>query len=122
VREIKFRVYDKKLRVMYTPEMHAIHNNLWSLDRAHGGVVTYSKGILMQYTGLKDKDGKEIYEGDILKVWYDSVNEIGEDSIDVANFTVEWLYEDLGILENDCNEGRVEIIGNIYENPELLND
>jgi len=53
MREIKFRAWDKDLHKMY---------NKWTVipddDRSH---------ILMQYTGLKDKNGKEIYEGDIVK-------------------------------------------------------
>jgi len=119
MREIKFRIYDKELRVMYTPEMDAEHGNLWSLDKSQGGVVTYPNGFLMQYTGLKDKNGKEIYEGDIINVEYDMINEVGEDSRDIKeDVVVEWNYELLCQLEYDIKG--IEIIGNIYETPEAL--
>jgi len=80
---------------------------------------------VMQYTGLKDKNGNDIYEGDILR-WRDSRN------LEVKWGTVGWvLYGDLfkkfGLEADSCNEFNTsgylpysEIIGNVYENPELL--
>ena len=75
---------------------------------------------LMQSTGLKDKKGKEIFEGDILYGY------AGEDFWEIVEFDTEegkWIRKDilynskLGLSEN--NEF-MEIVGNIYENPELL--
>ena len=75
---------------------------------------------LMQSTGLKDKNGKEIFEGDILYGY------AGEDFWEIVEFDTEegkWIRKDiwynskLGLSEN--NEF-MEIVGNIYENPELL--
>lgn len=67
-----------------------------------------------QYTGLRDKNNKEIYEGDIVKYFYDTPS--------VVEF-VQGAFK----LKRDCCfdtfsylEGEVEVIGNIYENPELL--
>jgi len=106
MREIKFRVWDIRNNEMIYGAHESYH---W-----HGylGLPEYYE--LMQYTGLKDKNGKEIYEGDILK------NQVSELSV------VKWQ----GIGWNPFVDSmidhyksyRFEIIGNIYENPELLED
>ena len=65
-----------------------------------------------QYTGLKDKNGKRIFEGDILK--WDSM-EWGCNYLEIAN----WDYELFDMRKNDWKEW-CEVIGNIHDNPELL--
>lgn len=88
---------------------------------------------LMQYTGLKDKEGVEIYEGDILKWWVDSVNEFSKYPLIVvweqSGFTLfSKLFSRFGLPDgSQCTVEQArgymrdsEVIGNIYENPELL--
>ena len=118
MREIKFRAWDKDYEKMR--EWGYVKN----LDTVFFEDADF---VWMQYTGLKDKNGKEIYEGDIVKVDklpYDE-NGIGQ---------VIWDKKKLGFFYQSIRDiwtsntsyyyrlsGKtVEVIGNIYENPELL--
>ena len=74
--------------------------------------VEVDSSTVGQYTGLNDKNGKRIFEGDILK--WDS-REWGCDHLEIAN----WDYELFDMRKNDWEEW-CEIIGNIHDNPELL--
>ena len=80
----------------------------------------YKKLIPLFYTGLKDSKGVEIYEGDIVRFWIDNIEEVSEVFFECGCFSVKTKNTDpyyhpcLGVVEF------VEIIGNIYEQPELL--
>ncbi len=77
---------------------------------------------ILQYTGLKDKTGKEIYEGDIVKFYIESQGAEGVDSsttiIEEVMFCDCEIYPFCELSDNQ----NFEIIGNIYENPDLLQD
>jgi uncharacterized phage protein (TIGR01671 family) len=153
MREIKFRAWDKSKGKMVNPsgsygDMQFWHiesgnNQYWGMFGPHGkrncGNADDS-GILMQYTGLKDKNDKEIYEGDIVVkdgyIWFD-------DGTPNYRGTVEWIYSqwqvvahcvnpDKAGISDGINEGLNDegfgdgensdwiVIGNIHDNPELL--
>jgi uncharacterized phage protein (TIGR01671 family) len=113
-RPIKFRVWDKrKNKGIHTQNMlyHAQSHRFWQ------DFVDYSGYELMQYTGLTDKNGKEIYEGDIIHLKFGELN---------ANLVVKWdkymglKYHNGGWTSLVHVETHGEVIGNIFEHPELL--
>lgn len=80
---------------------------------------------LMQYTGLKDKNGKEIYEGDILSIKIYSGDKVIVEGKTVVEFKdgcfgVIWGHDKAFLSLNSFFKTKFEVIGNIYENPELL--
>lgn len=132
MREIKFRAWDSIRKFMAEP-----FDLYWEIednnpeDYPQGGC--YPRGtIFLQYTGLKDKTGKEIYEGDIVHVKFgvkphatDMVYEVYWDNESAMFYmqnkkvkSLRWMF---------CIKGKghyypdiIEVKGNIYENPELL--
>jgi len=127
-REIKYRAWNKVWKCMYYLTGFRLvgkkHIQLYYLD-ADGSSTTCTalleNIILMQYTGLKDKNGKEIYEGDIVKHDF----EFGNGKGIVYYSTPKFSLKEIGIKAVcDCftwdEWERFEIIGNIHENPELL--
>jgi uncharacterized phage protein (TIGR01671 family) len=139
MREIKFRAWVKKEDIFHKKDKDTMFTGFTfsDIENGHDEANVYcengtweeqkwDKAIIMQYTGLKDKNSKEIYEGDIVREPY------GYDGI-------EWLYYVVAFGESDelrwgfyLNEypaastkdvfERMEIIGNLYESPELLKE
>ena len=131
----KFRVWDKENKMMWNIERWHIEDEYFDLIEPNKSVIDFkanrtwrkqSDVTLMQSTGLFDKNDKEIFEGDILKctsingrLWHET--NVSWDST-IAGFVIHKnIYEatSIGYL-TDSKSITVEIIGNIYENPELL--
>ncbi len=138
MREIKFRGWIKEPTHSKGGYMNGTYEGEWwlGLEVYTGKLVNIigkaivdapNKIILMQYTGLKDKNGKEIYEGDILKSQEDKI--LGSVGFENGCFVLKAVWIDPAV--NDYPELKyyidlefmtVEVIGNIYENPELLTE
>jgi uncharacterized phage protein (TIGR01671 family) len=120
MREFKFRVWDKQQHKFHTNKDWGISldganiigfssHDSWPDDRGYKITLTENL-VVLQYTGLQDKNGKDIYDGDILffvqqdGVWSNQVNRC-----------IEVKYPFV------CSNAHLaEVIGNIFENPELL--
>jgi len=114
MREIKFRAWDGE--EMWHGDLSS---SIWT-----DGTVQYNLSKYMQYTGLKDAKGHEIYEGDVISDHVGSgcvqyVDYYGAFRVNYFGTTrAKWFYD--YILKGERES--IEIIGNIYENPELLEE
>lgn len=117
----RYRAWDKEFKEMVQVDALVFDEQIIKATYKNGNIVKddLKNYVLMQSTGLTDKNGKEIFEGDILKVndWLEVVSFSEEKAMFVSkeiSFSETPLYD---LFNTDIFE--VEIIGNIYENSEL---
>ncbi|WP_405347953.1 YopX family protein [Fusobacterium animalis] len=126
MREIKFRAWLKEKKIM---------GEVLGIDILHKEIFFSNEDVdcyehsdfkdieLMQYTGLYDKKGKEIYEGDIVKLRANHGIGIIRYSDEWGAFVVEYIKtRPLVVLGMNYYKEDIEVIGNIYENSELLGE
>ena len=119
----KFRAWTEEGKAMYYGVYPFKDDTLLlSYDEIAFDEVPASDFILTQSTGLLDKNGKEIFEGDIVRFTLtDGFNYVtNEDGVVTYRLGAFYVVNDLTeYLISDINTNKVEVVGNIYENPEL---
>ncbi|QYA42076.1 YopX family protein [Macrococcoides bohemicum] len=112
---IKFRVYDNRTKQILERPIIVFQDDVISVSSNENSVI--DDYVLMQSTGLTDKNGKEIFEGDVLEVSYDDIHGeacvcdvVAKSPFDYSLTEAKWLN----------HAYQIEIIGNIHEHPHLL--
>lgn len=120
MRQIKFRAWDEEENKMIEWHDDFFHDT--SKVTRYSGDFSYIEMPLMQYTGLKDKNGVEIYENDVVKGYWWRKGEknrfVGRVTYVMSSFRVRGVKQYFG-MDQDLDP-TYEVIGNIHENPELL--
>lgn len=104
-------------------------NHKWRVVEEDNNMITVKNNTIGQYTGLTDKNGTKIFEGDVVRIsedYYDGLHYSGNEvyysdgAFCVEYETLEYDVTSIGFLVREGVE--VEVIGNIYDNPELLQE
>lgn len=122
-----FRAWDEKEKIMLDGDFIE-ENSTYTAGMSYGKlfIANQSDGewyecIVMQWTGIYDKSGKQIFEGDILEIWYPGSGRPHAKKIEQVvyrNDSACFVTPNV----DDFNRANIKVIGNIFETPELLED
>lgn len=123
MREIKFKVWDKTAKemreVIGIDFQYQVIGYLFSEWYEDFASLDFSEIELMQYTGCKDENGKEVYEGDVVKATrYDGLAVTGVVGFRDCSFVISTGYQTI----YTWIDYQIEVIGNVYEHPKLLKE
>lgn len=117
MREIKFRAWYKDAEQMLNVRDINFCGEDLDAYEMEGDWLSFQDVELMQYTGLKDKNGKEIYEGDIVKEDFS----IGKVTFNQGCLEIDWIKNYNSWSDTlRFHVKHIEVVGNIYENSDLL--
>lgn len=124
MRDIKFRIWDTENKEMLKVQELDFESTFYGGRIAirpyqYNDYFDTEDMILMQYTGLHDKNGKEIYEGDIVKIKH-KYEDVGKIIYEHNGFTVDVMNMNRPYGRVSFVNNFMEVIGNIYENKDLL--
>lgn len=139
MREIKFRLFDKNENAIVSHEELVFQDQettcVYSILTRNES-LEYNNLIRMQYTGLKDRNGREIYEADACRAWGEEpyISDVISTDYDweIRGFVIHkegcfWINVDnehniwIPLSDHIYGDGQIEVIGNIYDNPGLIN-
>lgn len=136
--KVKEKIFKHKFRAWSDKQKYMAYEGTADLMTTQSFMHHFSDSLLMLWTGYKDKNDKDIFEGDLItspngqiklaivffsqssfwyKQWCDMYNEW---TIQELGWLENYGTEKVGILHWSCNRISVEVVGNIFENPELL--
>lgn len=120
MRELKFRAWYEKSKSMYTP---ACIRNGKSTDLNYDD-YSENDDPVMQYTGIKDMNGVEVFQGDILNLYnvFKTPMRMGVVKFDIGRSQNVIYYKDSNCSFDINAFEHIEVVGNIFENPDMMNE
>ena len=122
--EIEFRAWDKISKSMKNVTFIQFESEQVLLEDALGCRTINDEAILMQFTGMTDKNGKKIFDRDIVNACSEGVETIGvvQRRVDGLWIIYPAFQKNIfwGLMPNENGKTSIEVIGNKFENPELM--